>query len=148
MNFRNLFRFPDLCGFSIIIKLIRFGAVGISGMIVDFGITCFLKDVIDANKYFSNCSGFCLAATSNYILNRIWTFNNTDSNVFAQFSKFFAISAMGLLLNTFTLWFLTDYGFQLNFYISKAIATLLVFFWNFLMNNAITFRKQQVKQPV
>jgi putative flippase GtrA len=124
---------------SFIIKLLKFGAVGISGMIIDFGFTYFFKEVLKVNKYISNSTGFTLAATSNFILNRIWTFNSTSPDVMIQFSKFFIISVLGLLLNNLTIYIFTDYKVKLNFYISKAIATLLVFFWNFFMNYFFTF---------
>ncbi len=124
---------------SFIIKLLKFGAVGISGMIIDFGFTYFFKEVLKVNKYISNSTGFTLAATSNFILNRIWTFNSTSPDVMIQFSKFFIISVLGLLLNNLTIYIFTDYKVKLNFYISKAIATLIVFFWNFFMNYFFTF---------
>ena len=124
---------------SFIIKLLKFGAVGISGMIIDFGFTYFFKEVLKVNKYISNSTGFTLAATSNFILNRIWTFNSTSPDVMIQFSKFFIISVLGLLLNNLTIYLFTDYKVKLNFYLSKAIATLLVFFWNFFMNYFFTF---------
>jgi putative flippase GtrA len=108
-------------------------------MIIDFGFTYLFKEVLKVNKYISNSTGFTLAATSNFILNRIWTFNSTSPDVMIQFSKFFIISVLGLLLNNLTIYIFTDYKVKLNFYISKAIATLLVFFWNFFMNYFFTF---------
>ncbi len=131
--------FSDTADISFIMKFLKFGLVGISGMIVDFGVTSFLKEVLKVRKYISNSIGFTLAATSNFILNRIWTFNNTNPAVIMQFSKFFIISLIGLLLNNLTVYFFHDYKFRLNFYVSKGIATLLVFLWNFFMNYFFTF---------
>ncbi len=124
---------------SFLLKLLKFGAVGISGMGVDFGFTSFFKEILKVKKYIANSIGFTLAASSNYLLNRIWTFGSTDPQVIVQYSKFFIIALMGLLLNNLTIFFFTDYKFRLNFYLSKGIATLLVFFWNFLMNYFFTF---------
>ncbi|MDP4223518.1 MAG: GtrA family protein [Bacteroidota bacterium] len=124
---------------SFILKLLKFGLVGISGMAVDFGTTSFFKEILKVQKYISNSTGFTLAATSNYILNRLWTFNSTNPEVLIQYLKFFIIAVLGLLLNNLTIWFFTDYKFRLNFYLSKGIATLLVFFWNFFMNYFFTF---------
>lgn len=124
---------------SFLLKMLKFGLIGISGMVIDFGITSILKEVFKVQKYISNSIGFTLAATSNYILNRIWTFNSTSPDIVLQFSKFFIISILGLLLNNLIIFIFTDYKFKLNFYVSKAIATLLVFFWNFLMNYFFTF---------
>jgi putative flippase GtrA len=139
MDFKYFAGHSGVIDHSFIMKLLKFGVVGISGMVVDFGVTSFLKEVLKVKKYISNSIGFTLAATSNYILNRIWTFNSSDPAVIIQFSKFFIIALLGLLLNNLTVYFFTDYKFKLNFYISKGIATLLVFFWNFLMNYLFTF---------
>ncbi len=124
---------------KFILKLLKFGVVGISGMVVDFGFTYIFKEILRVPKYISNSIGFTLAATSNYLLNRAWTFNSTNPHILMQFSKFFIISIMGLLLNNLIIYIFSDYKFRLNFYISKGIATLIVFFWNFLMNYFFTF---------
>ena len=64
-----------------ILKFIKFGVVGFSGVFVDFGITYLCKEKIKINKYVSNAIGFICAATSNYILNRIWTFESENADV-------------------------------------------------------------------
>ena len=40
-------------------------------MIVDFGMTWLCKEKLRWNKYLSNSIGFVLAATNNYIWNRL-----------------------------------------------------------------------------
>ena len=124
---------------AFILKFLKFGVVGISGMAVDFGITSFLKEILKVKKYVSNSIGFALAASSNFILNRVWTFNSTDPQVMIQYSKFIVIALIGLLINNLTIYLFTDRLFRLNFYISKGIATVVVFFWNFSMNYLFTF---------
>ena len=113
--------------------------VGISGTAVDFGVTYLLKEVFRVKKYISSSIGFTLAATSNYIFNRIWTFNSTSPDIMLQFSKFFVISLLGLLINNIIIYIFADYRFKLNFYLSKGIATVVIFFWNFFMNYLFTF---------
>ncbi len=124
---------------AFILKLVKFGLVGISGMAVDFGFTSLFKEVIKVKKYVANSIGFTLAATSNFVFNRIWTFGSTDPHVIAQYAKFFIIALLGLLINNLTIYFFSDLKFRLNFYLSKAIATLVVFSWNFIMNYIFTF---------
>ncbi|MGB8489425.1 MAG: GtrA family protein [Bacteroidales bacterium] len=124
---------------SFILKFLKFGAVGISGMAVDFGITSFFKEILKVKKYVSNSIGFTLAASSNFLINRVWTFNSSDPQVMIQYSKFIVIALIGLLINNLTIYLFTDRLFRLNFYISKGIATLVVFFWNFSMNYLFTF---------
>ena len=72
----------------LITKFLKFCVVGASGMLIDFGITWLLKERIKVNKYVANSTGFILAATSNYILNRIWTFQSNDPQIASQYISF------------------------------------------------------------
>jgi putative flippase GtrA len=122
-------------------KIFKFGTVGCSGIIIDFSLTYLCKEKLQINKYISNAIGFSCAATSNFLLNNYWTFNeNNESLVFDRFFIFFIISLAGLGINSLVIALLTK-KFTLNFYISKIIAVAVVFIWNFLLNNYITFYK-------
>ena len=123
---------------QLIIKLFKFCIVGFSGVIVDFGVTWTLKEKLHLNKYIANSTGFVTAATSNYILNRIWTFGSTSPQVATEYFLFFSIALFGLALNNLIIYLLSD-KLNRNFYISKTIAIVIVAFWNFFMNYAFTF---------
>lgn len=123
----------------LILKLIKFCVVGFSGMFVDFGTTWVLKEKVKANKYLSNSTGFVLAATSNYFLNRIWTFHSHNQQIATEYFSFIGISLIGLGLNNLIIYILTD-KFKLNFYLSKLFAVGVVTIWNFFMNYLITFK--------
>jgi putative flippase GtrA len=120
-------------------KFLKFCIVGSSGMIIDFGTTWLLKEKVKINKYIANSTGFILAATSNYILNRCWTFHSDNTRVAEEYLSFVLISVAGLGINNFVLYMLTD-KMKLNFYLSKLLATGVVTLWNFYMNYLITFR--------
>lgn len=75
----------------MIIQFIKFCVVGASGLLVDFGITYLCKEKIKLNKYIANSLGFIAAASSNYLLNRMWTFENTDPNISTQYLLFIII---------------------------------------------------------
>lgn len=123
----------------LIEKFIKFGLVGFSGLFVDFGITYLLKEKFKVQQYVSNAIGFITAASSNYILNRIWTFKSENPNVLVEYSEFFMISLVGLALNSFIVWLLVS-KFKRNFYFSKLIAIFIVTIWNFAANLLITFK--------
>lgn len=123
----------------LILKLIKFCVVGFSGMFVDFGTTWLLKEKVKANKYLSNSTGFVLAATSNYFLNRIWTFHSHNQQIATEYFSFIGISLIGLGINNLIIYILTD-KFKLNFYLSKLLAVGVVTIWNFIMNYLITFK--------
>jgi putative flippase GtrA len=123
----------------LLLKFVKFCVVGLSGMGVDFGTTWILKEKVRINKYIANSTGFILAATSNYVWNRVWTFQSENKQIFREYSLFILISVAGLGINNFIIFLLND-KMKINFYISKLFAVGVVTLWNFLMNYLITFR--------
>lgn len=123
---------------DFLLKFIKFCLVGFSGIFVDFGITFVCKEVLKIQKYISNVAGFATAATTNYMMNRMWTFHSHNPNIGLEFSRFFLIALIGLGINMLIIWTLSE-KFRVNFYISKLVATLLVTIWNFLINAYFTF---------
>ena len=119
-------------------QFIKFCVVGGTGVVVDFGITFLFKEKLKLNKYIANSLGFMAAASTNYLLNRWWTFRSHDPEVAQQYVQFVGISAIGLILNNIIIYLLNDKA-RLNFYLSKLIAIGLVTLWNFFMNYYFTF---------
>ena len=124
---------------TFVLKFVKFCVVGGSGMFVDFGITYLCKEILKFNKYIANSCGFIVAASTNYVLNRIWTFQSVNPAILRQYLVFFGFSLIGLGLNNATIFLLHDKG-KWNFYLSKLFAIGLVTFWNFLMNYFFNFR--------
>lgn len=123
----------------LIYKFIKFGIVGFSGMILDFLITYLLKEKLKANKYLANSIGFIIAATNNYIWNRIWTFKSQNNDISIEYINFIMISIIGLGINNLCIYILNG-KLKLNFYISKIIAIAITTIWNFSINYIFTFR--------
>jgi putative flippase GtrA len=123
---------------ALLIKFLKFGVVGASGVLVDFGVTWLLKEQARLNKYVANSTGFACAVVSNYILNRIWTFHSADPNVGVQFAKFAIVALVGLGMNNAIIYFLNEKQ-GVKFYMSKLIATGIVMLWNFGANLMFTF---------
>lgn len=131
----------------LIIKFLKFGIVGASGMVVHFGVLYLLRDVVHINQFVANTIGFIVAATTNYILNRIWTFNSHDKQVGIEYLKFFVISLIGLGINNGTLWLggrlLPSWNEDWRFYILWVFAVGVTMLWNFFANYLYTFRKAE-----
>jgi len=132
-------------------KFIRFGVVGFTGFIVDFAVTWFFRDVAGLFEYAANAVGFTFGATSNYFLNRRWTWRSDNPNIGGEFAKFFGVALAGLGINSLVIYICLSVGglgFVIggteisDFWVAKVIATGVVMIWNFLINNFFTFRQK------
>ena len=138
---------------TLITRFIKFGVVGASGMVVDFGVLYLMRDVVGLPDLWANTISFTAAATSNYFLNRIWTFRSHERQVGVEYMKFLAVSIIGLginngvLLLSHLLW-PEAYNGQLSllgvtvdtFYLFKLLAIAITTLWNFFGNMLFTFR--------
>ena len=120
----------------MILKFIKFAVVGFSGLIIDFSITYLLKEHLKIHRYVANSIGFSIAASTNYLLNRWWTFQSDNPEILTEYASFFIISIIGLALNNL---FLFLFEKRFNFYLSKLLAIILTTLWNFFANYLITF---------
>jgi putative flippase GtrA len=113
----------------MLFKFFKFIVVGFSGMIVDFSITILLKEKLKINRYISNSAGFTIAASSNYLFNRLWTFESNNPKVLIEYSTFLLISLIGLFIN----------NLKLKFYFAKFLAIMVTSLWNFTANYYLNF---------
>ncbi len=116
----------------------KFGVVGFSGLILDFGITYLFKEKLRVNKYVANGLGFSVAVVSNFILNKWWTFENIEQNYLPQFLNFALVAMGGLAINQLILYLLHE-KVNLNFYFAKLLAIGVVTLWNFGFSNYVVF---------
>lgn len=132
---------------DLIAKFVKFGVVGASGVVVDEGILWLLNSGLGAPALLSKTVGFVCAATSNYFLNRIWTFRSQEKRVGVEYVKFFGVSVVGLGINLLTLHLLMrafpdwDGGWRLLILNLGAIAVGTL--WNFFGNLMFTFRTKE-----
>ena len=139
---------------DLITKFLKFGIVGASGMVVDFGVLYLMRDVVGLPDLWANTISFTAAATSNYFLNRIWTFRSHERQVGVEYLKFLAVSIVGLGINNGVLFLssllwpeayagtLTVAGISIDiFYLFKLLAIAITTLWNFFGNMLFTFKK-------
>jgi putative flippase GtrA len=139
--------------FLIILQAGRFVLVGAFNTFIDLGvlnILIWLSGTASGAWYsIFKAISFLVATTNSYFWNKHWTFNKKSENGFAakEFSKFLAVTAIGLLVNVGIASFIVNIiGPQ--FEISKEIwatigaliATLFAWVWNFLSSKFIVFK--------
>ncbi len=122
-----------------ILKFLKFGLVGFTGLVIDFGITWICKEKLNLNKYVANGFGFLFGVTNNYFLNKYFTFDNHNPEIGLQFLSFLIIAVIGFSINTGFLYSLQKKT-KINFYVCKIIVTAIVFIWNFGANTFYTFK--------
>lgn len=139
----------------LILKFLKFGVVGASGMVVDFAVLILMRDVVGLPDLWANTVSFTTAATTNYILNRIWTFRSQDKQVGVEYLKFLGVSIIGLGINNGVLYLssllwpeaysssITLLGMNIDvFYIFKLVAIAITTLWNFFGNMLFTFKEK------
>lgn len=107
-------------------------------MVIDFGVTWLCKEKLNRNKFLANSLGFSLAVINNYLLNRAWTFSNSNTAFAAGFAKFIIVSIIGLGVNNLLLYLAHSWR-GLPFYLAKGLSTAAVLAWNFSANYLFTF---------
>lgn len=126
---------------NVVIQLFRYGFVGGVAFLVDYGTMILLTEVFGLHYMLSATISFILGLITNYLLSTSWVFNKRKvSNLWAEFLIFAVIGIIGLGLNSLILYLCTE-RIGIHYTISKIIATIIVFFWNFLARKVILFNK-------
>jgi len=145
-----------------ITRFLKFSVVGTLGAVIDFGGLNLLILAFSFSKVLANTCSFTVAVFSNFVWNRLWTFpESRDRPIVPQLAQFVLVNIGGLLLNqaiflSLDAWVLGEAGalaapmatvalsmglahYKLAYNSSKAIATVIVLFWNFGANRLWTF---------
>ncbi len=129
-----------------IVRFVKFATVGAIGTVVDFGVLNLLILVFGIAKFWANTCSFSAAVLSNFIWNRLWTFpESREERLLPQLMQFALVSVGGYIINQTIFLGLDSLVFHiwgtLGYNISKAIAILVVLFWNFGINRIWTYRE-------
>jgi len=129
-----------------IARFVKFATVGAFGALVDFGVLNLLILAFGFSKFWANTCSFSAAVLSNFIWNRFWTFPESRRERFLpQLIQFVLVSIGGYIINQTIFLGLDSLIFHiwgtLGYNIAKAIAILVVLFWNFGINRIWTYRK-------
>jgi dolichol-phosphate mannosyltransferase len=119
------------------VQLAQFCAVGAVGYAVNLAVYAALLHGGLHYLLAATCS-FLVAVTSNYALNRHWTFRERRAGVAAQGMRFFIVSLGSLVANLLVLHVLIRFG--VGKLVGQAIAIVLVTPLNFVGNKLWSFR--------
>ncbi len=121
------------------VQLLRYTVVGGCAFAFDFSCLFFLTSYCHLYYLVSAAIAFLVGLAVNYILSVAWVFNRRrmDSRL-SEFVVFALIGLGGLLLNEVFIWFFTEV-LLLFYLVSKAISTVLVYLYNFLVRKFVLF---------
>lgn len=126
-SFLQFFRYIFVGGASFVTDYVLFH------LITEAGIYYLVSGVI------SFVAGLCV----NYALSKLLVFSKktTGAEKAKEFSVFAIIAVLGLVITEILMWAFTE---KLGWYymISKAIAAIIVLFWNFFMKKILLYRKK------
>ena len=119
-------------------QFVKFGIVGVSGLVVNFVIAHVLQKTTSFSGFTDFAIGFMAGGVSNYILNRVWTFRS-NRHPFVEGMQFLAVSLLALLLGKIVFLVADRLEFH-HFTMTWFVATVAGVFINFFVNKYWTFR--------
>lgn len=119
-------------------QLGKFGLVGGSGYLINLAVFSLLRSDLGLHQALAAVGAFCVAVTSNFFWNRLWTFAATDGHAGFQAARFFAVSTGALAVNLVVLEALVM-ATSLGDLSAQAIAVAVAMPFNFLGNKLWTF---------
>ena len=136
-------------------RFLKFAIVGALGALIDFAILNVLVQLAGFLPVVANGISFSAAVAQNFLLNRWWTFPESQlHNTRRQMAKFFLVSAAGLGINTIVFQFVDlsmraywiewlsdpDLGATISYNFAKLFSIGVVLFWNFSANRLWTYK--------
>lgn len=123
----------------------RFYSVGASGLLVNYFVSFVLSSGLFGLWYiYATMIGVIFSMTSNFILNKIWTFEDRDMNprkTLLQYGSFLGFSGIGAVFQIGMVYVLVDsehVGYAISLLIAVAIASIS----NFILNKRWTFKEK------
>jgi dolichol-phosphate mannosyltransferase len=136
---------------QFISKVGRYYTVGISGLVINYIVSFLLaNDVANSIRLLSNVwyleasiIGAFISSTSNFFLNKYWTFEDKRFEVRTtarQYLSFIGMSAVGLAIQISLLYYMVEnfVPYRIALIVSIAVATTI----NFILNKKYTFKEK------
>jgi dolichol-phosphate mannosyltransferase len=120
----------------------RFFTVGASGLVVNYAASFLLTTLIPNIWYiYATLFGIIISITSNFLLNKIWTFEDKDfspKHFLKQYSLFMALCTLGAVIQLSLVYIFVEYS-HIQYPVSLIMAVAVASLSNFLLNKKITF---------
>ncbi|MEX0656141.1 MAG: glycosyltransferase family 2 protein [Nitrosopumilaceae archaeon] len=125
-------------------KAARFYTVGASGLAVNYLMSLLFATEIASLWYLhANIIGIISSMTTNFVLNKIWTFEDRDfapRRALVQYGKFVGFSSVGALVQLGLVFYLVE-NYSLMYPQALILAVIAAAFGNFILNKKLTFKE-------
>lgn len=126
---------------NVILEFFKFAFVGGIGTLINIAILYFLTEKAGVYYMVSAVFSFIIAMTSNFILNKLWTFKeNIKLQIGRKYLQFGLVSVTALLVNLFFLYILTEFA-GIYYIFSQILAIGIALIINFLGNKIWTYSR-------
>jgi len=130
---------------NFIIRFIKFGIVGTSGIAVNTGVLWILKGLLNVPLAIAPIFAIGTAVFSNFLLNNYWTWNENKKNrkhsFFHRLWRYYLSASLGALINYSVLLSLTDL-FGIHYLVSNLIGIFFGMLSNFLLGEFWVFKSE------
>jgi len=126
-------------------KAARFFTVGASGLAVNYVISMlFTSGLTDFWYVHANIFGIIASISTNFILNKVWTFEDRDfsrKKTLSQFGKFSMFSSLGAIVQVGMVFWLVD-SHDVAYPLALVLAIATAALGNFILNKKLTFKEK------
>ncbi len=126
-------------------KAARFFTVGASGLAVNYIVSMlFTSGLTDFWYIHANIFGIIASISTNFILNKVWTFedrNFSPKKTLSQYGKFSIFSSLGAIVQLGIVFWLVD-SYDVAYPLALVSAIAAAAFSNFILNKKFTFKEK------
>ena len=115
--------------------------VGGGATLVEWAFFWLLSTPLGIYHMVSTTVAYIISTFANWLFGRLLVFKKTDKGIVREIADVYAASIIGLLLNLLIMWLAVDI-LSFNKMISKIIATVLVFAWNYLIRKLVIYKEK------
>lgn len=121
----------------------KYVVVGIFFSFINVFLLWFVTSIFGVYYIYSSIFAFIISNTGNFMVNKVWTFNERFNHfLFRKYYKFFIINLFTLVLSLLLLILFTE-GFNIYYVISQLLALIPVNVLRFWLNKNFTFGHYQ-----
>jgi dolichol-phosphate mannosyltransferase len=121
-------------------QVAKYYAVGASGVLVNLGLLFYLTEYVGLWYFLSYTLAISASITSNFILNKFWTFRDSinSQRTIVMYVKFASVSFLGMAIQLGSVYFLVE-SLSVYYMLAALISISIAGAINFIINRSWTF---------